>query len=324
MGIPGYLPLAYPDDLRVAIGKLVHLLPEPIEGAKWKMHPATLSEADVIFATWGMPKLDGEFLAAAPRLRAVFYAAGSVKGFATPEAYNRGIVISSAWQANAIPVAEYALSTILLGLKGFWISQRISREGPFRHQQFTLPGAFRSTVGLVSLGAIGKLVAGHLAKHEIRVLAYDPFVSASTAASFGVTLVSLEELFAQSHVVSLHAPWLPETEKMINGPLLHSMPQCATLINTSRGALIDEADLCEVLANRSDITAILDVTHPEPSLPSSPLRTLENVVLTPHIAGSIGGEIARMGYWMKDELDLYLAHKPLQHGVTQDMLTRMA
>jgi phosphoglycerate dehydrogenase-like enzyme len=151
-----------------------------------------------------------------------------------------------------------------------------------------------------------------------------PFATPAAAASLGVTLVSLEELFAKSHVVSIHTPWLPETEKMINGPLIRSMPQGATLINTSRGAVIDESDLCTVLAERSDITAILDVTHPEPPLPDSPLRTLENVVLTPHIAGSIGGEIARMGYWMKDELDLYLAGKALQHGVSEDMLARMA
>jgi phosphoglycerate dehydrogenase-like enzyme len=167
-------------------------------------------------------------------------------------------------------------------------------------------------------------VAGHLAKHEINILAYDPYATPAAAAALGVTLVSLQELFAKSHVVSLHTPWLPETEKMINGPLLRSMPEGATLINTSRGAVIDETDLCQVLAERQDITAILDVTHPEPPLPDSPLRTLENVVLTPHIAGSVGGEIARMGYWMNDELDLYLAGKPLQHGVSEDMLARMA
>jgi phosphoglycerate dehydrogenase-like enzyme len=271
-----------------------------------------------------MPKLDAEFLAAAPRLKAVFYAAGSVKGFATPESYKRGILISSAWQANAVPVAEYSLATILLGLKGFWFSQRLARAGKFIHQQSPVVGAFRSNVGLVSLGAIGRLVAGHLAKHEINILAYDPFASPSVAASLGVSLVSLEDLFAKSHVVSLHTPWLLETEKMINAPLLRSMLPGATLINTSRGAVVDETDLCAVLAERPDITAILDVTHPEPPLPDSPLRTLENVVLTPHIAGSMSGEIARMGYWMKDELDLYLAGKPLQHAVSEDMLARMA
>jgi phosphoglycerate dehydrogenase-like enzyme len=221
-------------------------------------------------------------------------------------------------------VAEYSHATILLGLTGFWSSQRLARTGKFSHQHSPVAGAFHSNVGLVSLGAIGRLVAGHLVKHEINIMAYDPFATPAAAASLGVTLVSLEELFAKSHVVSLHTPWLPETEKMINGPLLRAMPQGATLINTSRGAVIDEADLCAVLAERSDITAILDVTHPEPPLPDSPLRALENVVLTPHIAGSVGGEIARMGYWMKDELDLYLHGKPLQHGVTKDMLARMA
>ncbi|MFM8764323.1 MAG: hydroxyacid dehydrogenase [Spartobacteria bacterium] len=324
IGMPNYLPKAYPEALRAEIGKKVRLLPETASGIEWKNHTAALAEADVIFATWGMPKLDEEFLTAAPRLKAVFYAAGSVKGFATPESYKRGILISSAWQANAIPVAEYSHATILLGLTGFWSSQRLAKAGKFRHQHFPVAGGFHSTVGLVSLGAIGRLVAGHLAKHEINIVAYDPYSSPAAAAKLGVTLVSLEELFAKSHVVSIHTPWLPETEKMINAPLLRSMPEAATLINTSRGAVIDETDLCQVLAERQDITAILDVTHPEPPLPDSPLRTLENVVLTPHIAGSIGGEIARMGYWMNDELELYLAGKPLRHSVSEDMLARMA
>ena len=324
LGMPNYLGKAFPTALCSELGQKVRLHPGAINGAEWRNHTTILAEADVLFATWGMPTLDADFLAAAPRLKAVFYAAGSVKGFATPESYKRGILISSAWQANAIPVAEYSHATILLGLKGFWSSQRLARAGNFNLQQSPVFGAFHSNVGLVSLGAIGRLVAGHLSKHEINILAYDPFATPAAAASLGVTLVSLEELFAKSPVVSIHTPWLPETEKMINGPLLRLMPQGATLINTSRGAVIDEADLCEVLTERQDITAILDVTYPEPPLPDSPLRTLDNVVLTPHIAGSVGGEIARMGYWMKDELELYLAGKPLQHGVSEDMLARMA
>lgn len=324
LGMPNYLPKAFPEGLRAEFARNVRLHPDAIDGSGWKNHKAALAEADVILATWGMPKLDEEFLEAAPKLKAVFYAAGSVKCFATPESYKRGIVISSAWQANAIPVAEYSYATILLGLTGFWSSQRLARAGKFSHQHFPVAGGFHSNVGLVSLGAIGRLVAGHLAKHEINILAFDPHAKPADAAALGVTLVSLEELFSKSHAVSIHTPWLPETEKMINGPLLRSMLPSATLINTSRGAVIDETDLCEVLAERSDITAILDVTHPEPPLPDSPLRTLENVVLTPHIAGSIGGEVARMGYWMKDELDLYLAGKPLRHGISEDMLARMA
>jgi phosphoglycerate dehydrogenase-like enzyme len=324
MGMPAYISQAYPEALCEEIRESVRLVPDAIDGADWKNRTTALADAEVLFATWGMPKLNAEFLAAAPRLKAVFYAAGSVKGFATPESYERGILISSAWQANAVPVAEYALAAILMGLKGFWSGQRSARAGHFSHIHSLVPGIFHSQVGLISLGAIGRLVAGHLAKHEVNILAYDPFITPAAAASLGVSLVSLEEVFCKCHVVSIHTPWLPETENMINAPLLRSMPRGSTLINTSRGAVIQEADLCAVLAERPDLTAVLDVTHPEPPLPESPLRTLENVVLTPHIAGSMGGEIARMGYWMKSELELYLAGKPLQHGVSKDMLARMA
>lgn len=324
VGMPAYLPLAYPDDLRREIAGRFRLLPEIIEGSQWKQHTAALAEADVIFATWGMPALDAAFLEAAPRLRAVFYAAGSVKCFATPEAYDRGITIASAWEANAVPVAEYALATILLGLKGFWNRARLMRAGKFSHVAATTAGAYRSNVGLVSLGAIGKRVAAHLSDHELNILAYDPFMNPAVADELGVTLVSLEELFAQSDVVSIHTPWLPETEKMIHGSLLRSMRPGATLINTSRGAVIHEEDLCQVLQERPDLTAVLDVTHPEPPHPDSPLRTLENVILTPHIAGSMGGEIARMGRWMVDEMHRYLDDQPLQRHVPQEMLARMA
>ncbi len=324
LGMPHYLPKAFPDHLRGEIGKITSLHPRAIDGAKWRDDAQALADVEIIFATWGMPALDAEFLAAAPRLQAVFYAAGSVKGFAKPEAYARGIVISSAWEANAVPVAEYSLATILLGLKAFWWHARQMRDGTFSHAKTAIAGAYHSNVGLVSLGAIGRRVAAHLSRLEVNVLAYDPFADPAEAAKAGVTLVSLEELFAKSDVVSIHAPWLPETEKMINGSLLRSMRQGATLINTSRGAVIDEADLCQVLKERADLTAVLDVTHPEPPLPDSPLLTLENVILTPHIAGSIGGEIARMGDWMLGEFDRYLEGQPLQHAISQEMLARMA
>jgi phosphoglycerate dehydrogenase-like enzyme len=324
VGLPQYIPLAYPEEVRNEIGKMVTLLPGSFQGAEWKERGSDLAEAEFLLATWGMPVLDRAFLEAAPRLRAVFYAAGSVKGFATPESYARGILISSAWEANAVPVAEYSLSTILLGLKGFWLTQRQMRGGSFSHDRSPVAGAYRTKVGLVSLGAIGRRVAAHLSRFEVNVIAYDPFADPVKSAELGVTLVSLGELFAQSDVVSIHAPWLPETEKMINGALLSSMKSGACLINTSRGAVIDEEDLCRVLGERADLTAVLDVTHPEPPLPDSPLRTLENVILTPHIAGSMGGEISRMGRWMVDELSRQLDGKELHHLIPQDMLSRMA
>jgi phosphoglycerate dehydrogenase-like enzyme len=324
LGQSQYLPLAYPEALRSEVGRRLCLLDVPAWDGEWKNRLGALAETDIILSTWGMPPLDAAFLEAAPRLRAVFYAGGSVKCFATPDAYRRGIQIASAWEANAVPVAEYALATVLLGLKGFWSSARLRQAGKFSHATAKVAGAYRSNVGLVSLGAIGKRVAAHLSHHEVNILAYDPFVNPAVAVELGVTLVSLEELFAKSEVVSIHAPWLPETEKMIHGQLLRAMRPGATLINTSRGAVVNEEDLCQVLQDRPDLTAVLDVTYPEPPAADSPLRTLENAVLTPHIAGSMGGEIARMGRWMVDEMNRYMDNQSLQHHVPQEMLSRMA
>ena len=324
MGLSAYLPLAYPHELRESISRKVHILPPIGEGAAWKQHGSILAEAEVILATWGMPVLDAEFLAAAPRLRAVFYAAGSVKHFATPESYERGIQITSAWQANALPVAEYALATILLGLKKFWLANRLMQNGQFSRALSSHYGICGANVGLVSMGSIGQRVAMHLSKHELNVLAYDPFLDTKVAAEMGVTLVSLSQLFEESDVVSIHTPWLPETEKMIDGPLLRTMRSGASLINTSRGAVIDEKGLCEVLEERPDLTAVLDVTYPEPPTEDSLLRHLDNVILTPHIAGSMGGEIARMGAWMLGELDNYLNNRPLEYEISQERLIHMA
>ena len=272
-----------------------------------------------------MPRLDAEFLAATPRLKAVFYAAGSVKCFATPESYARGILISSAFEANAIPVAEYAHATIMLSLKSFWRFLRQAPEQKFTREGIPVTGAYKSSkVGLVSLGAVGRSVAARFVSNEISLLAYDPFFSPEAAAKLGVTLVSLPELFATSDVVSIHAPWLPETENLINGVLVASMKPGATLINTSRGALLHEEEVAQVLRDRPDLTAILDVTHPEPPVADSLLRTLENVILTPHIAGSLGCEITRMGRWAVDEMNRFLDNEPPHHAITQEMMVRMA
>jgi phosphoglycerate dehydrogenase-like enzyme len=146
--------------------------------------------------------------------------------------------------------------------------------------------AYGSTVGLVSLGMVGRLVRERLRPFDLRVVACDPYVTSEEAHVLGVDLIPLEDLFASSEVVSLHAPWLPETEGMIQGSHLASMKRNATLINTSRGAVVREAEMVEILEARPDLWAVLDVTHPEPREPGSRLYDLPNVVLTPHIAGT--------------------------------------
>jgi len=183
-----------------------------------------------------------------------------------------------------------------------------------------VPGAHGSKVGLVSLGVIGRLVRERLRPFDVEVFGYDPFVSIAQAAQLGVRLVGLEEMFAQCDVVSLHTPWLKETEGMVTGALVDSMKPGATLVNTARGALVREAELAAVLARRPDLTAVLDVTWPEPPLPGSPLYSLPNIILTPHIAGSMDRECRRMGRAMINEFDRWSRGEPLTMQVVREQV----
>ena len=324
LGAPDKLLLAYTPDARRRLAGLTHIHDVDIPGREPFAHVAAVSEAQVIFGTWGMPKLDNEFLSRAGRLEAVFYGAGSVKGFVTDELFEAGVRVCSAWRANAVPVAEFAFSMIILALKGAFRHSREYHRARGKRITRNVLGAYKTRVGLVSLGAIGRLVLERLRSLDVDILVHDPFVDPATIDSLGGRAAMLEEVFAECEVVSLHTPWLKETEGLIDSRLLTSMKPYATIINTSRGAVVDEGALCRVLEERGDLFAILDVTHPEPPAASSPLFVLPNVFLTPHIAGSHGGEIARMGDWMVEEFERYLRGDDLLHEVTSDAVKRMA
>ena len=281
-------------------------------------HPDVLADVEMIFSGWGMAELTEDFLRAAPQLKVVFYGAGSIRYFATDAAWDRGIVITSAYAANAVPVSEYTLAQILLSLKRAWyFVYQIKAEQQWVARE-PVPGAFESTVGLISLGKVGRLVAERLQPFDLKVLAYDPYVPPAEAATLGVELVDLDTIFERADVVSLHAPKLPETLGMITGAHLAAMKERATFINTARGAIVREDEMIEVLQSRPDLYAILDVTDPEPPLPGSPLYTLPNVVLTPHIVGSMGAECRRMGRTMVAELKRYLAGDPLRWSISRE------
>jgi len=179
-------------------------------------------------------------------------------------------------------------------------------------------------VGIISLGMVGRRVCSLLKSFELNVLAYDPFASESDAAELGVELVSLDDIFRRCEVVSLHTPWLKETEGMITGRHLRLMKQGATFINTARGAVVREGEMIDVLREKPDLFAVLDVTHPEPPAAGSPLYSMENVVLTPHMAGSMGAECRRQGRCMADELRRYLAGEPLKYGIDRERARLLA
>ncbi|MFC4947982.1 hydroxyacid dehydrogenase [Pseudonocardia sp. GCM10023141] len=289
-----------------------------------ELDPALLADVNVLVTAWGGPRLTAELLDAAPKLELVLYGAGSIRPIITPQAWERGVRITSAAAANAVAVAEFALAQILFSIKHGWRYLLAARAAaaPVRHGAER--GANGAVVGLVGLGATGRSTAALLARHDVEVQAFDPHATAATAGELGVRLVGIEELFATSDVVSLHVPLLVETRGMVGAALLRSMRRDATLINTARGGLIREDELVATLIERPDLFAALDVTDPEPPVSGSPLFTLPNVVVTPHIAGSLGLECRRQGAMMAQELARYCAGEPLLHEVTEPAFARTA
>jgi phosphoglycerate dehydrogenase-like enzyme len=287
---------------------------------------ALLAEAQVLVTGWGSDLVDEEVLSAAPRLRAVVHTGGSVRAVVTREVYARDVAVSSQAWANALPVAEYTLAMILLAAKGVLRAQDRYRAmmGPIDvHRELAGFGTFGTQVGVIGASVIGRRVIELLAPFDLTVALYDPTLSPDETAALGVTPMSLDELMRTSRVVSLHAPWLPSTEGMIGAAELALLPDGATFVNTARGALVDEAALVRELET-GRIEAVLDVTWPEPPSRHSPLWTLPNVVLTPHVAGSAGNELERMGASAVREVARVLRGEPLHHEVDADAYDRLA
>lgn len=318
------LALVFSPADRAALERLVDFVAPWQSAATWRQAPA-LDEVALIITGWGTPLMDEEFLAHFPRLQAIFHSAGTVKFFVTDAVWERGIRVTSAAEANAVPVAEFTLAQIILALKHAWQGhRRMTRERGYQRDDRAIPSTVGSTVGLISLSRTGRLVAERLQRLELEVLAYDPTWTAAQAAELGVALCSLEELFARAHVVSCHAPLLPATRGLVRGGHFLAMKPGATFINTARGAIVNEAELVAALRRRPDVFALLDVTDPEPPPADSPLYDLPNVVLTPHLAGSMGKECEALGRLMVGEVRRWIAGEPLQHEVHARQLPLLA
>ncbi len=284
-----------------------------------------LKDVSAIFSSWGSAKYDKELLDLMPNLEVIYYAAGSMKQLLTDEVWERGIRVTTANSINAIPVAEFSLSQILFSLKNGYLNiNKYKQERDFSFgDQYSL-GAYHQQVGIVSLSQIGRRVVELLKPFQLEVVYYDPYVASSEGEKLRARKVELDQLFSSSQIVSLHSPLLPETEGMVTGKLLDSMPEYGTFINTARGAIVNEPEMIEVLKKRSDLTAILDVTNPEPVAKDSSLFEMSNLVLTPHIAGSLGSEISRMGQGMVDEAKSFLAGEAMTYEITEESYRSMA
>lgn len=314
--------MVYGPDERAQINELVDVYAPPQTARAISKQPDLLESAQVLISGWGGPTLTPQFLEATPHLEAVFFGAGSISGIMTYEAWDRGIIISSAYAANALPVAEYALASILFSLKHGWHLSNVTRRLRQFPKRDHAPGCYGRVVGLLSLGTIARTLLKLLKPFDLNVIVHDPYVSAEEAVRLGIELTSLADLFRRADVVSVHSPLLPETEGMITGAHIASMKEGATFINTARGAVVREDELIHVATHRDDLQFVLDVAQKEPPEADSPLYILPNVVLTPHIAGSVGQECRRMGQYMVEELERYVHGRPLQWQVTPEMSAR--
>ncbi len=310
------LEKVYSVDQRKRLAGVFDVVPEFVNSENLpKMLPA-LTDLDVIFSTWGMLSLDESTLSKMPRLRAVFYAAGSVQGFACPF-LEKGIRVTTARRANGQPVAEFTLAQIILSLKGYFVNTREYAEKRGNKQGRAVgPGAYGETVALLGCGTIARHLLGLLRHLDIKVLVFDPFMDEREAGQLGVTKASLEECFERAYVVSNHIPNMESTWNTLTGSHFASMRKGATFINTGRGATVENAGFVKSFTVRQDLTALLDVTWPEPLPPDSPIFDLPNVHVSTHIAGSTSTEVTRMG----DET-IQAFYEWLQSGVIRDEVT---
>lgn len=308
-----------------ALSEVCELSPLPaIDDFTTSWARTALADVEVLVTGWGCPPIDAEVLEAAPRLRAIVHTAGSVHGHVTEACWQRGIEVTSAAAANALPVAEYTVAMILLtGKRVLERAQayRTARSAEDWTRVARQVGNYRRTVGILSASMIGRRVIELLGPYDVEVLLHDPYVSKEEAAALGVQAVGLGELFDRSDTVSVHTPLLPATRGLVSRELLTSMRQDSVLINTARGAVVDQGALTE-LARTGRIRAVLDVTDPEALPPEHPLW--DCALITPHLAGSQGNEWRRLVDLAVSEIARWSGGDGFAHPVHRERLDFLA
>jgi phosphoglycerate dehydrogenase-like enzyme len=311
------LPLLFPPDVLASLRRLADVDPAAVvEDFDDAGIDVPLEDVEFLITGWGAPPITSRVLERLPRLRAVLHTGGTVKKLLPAEGWQRGIVVSSAAAANALPVSEYTLAMILLTGKDVFAAReryRAARTLPREAVRSGVGNAGRR-VGIIGASRIGRRVIELLRPFDFDVVLHDPYVDEAGAAALGVRLSDLDGLLTTCDTVSIHAPATAETRHMLDAARLARMPDGAVLINTARGSVVDTAALARELVS-GRLTAVLDVTDPEPLPPGSPLHTLPNVFLTPHLAGSLGNELRRLGMLVVEELRRLRAGLPPEHRV---------
>ena len=284
---------------------------------------------DGVVTGWGTPPMTEKIMQNADRLRIIAHSAGSVKGVvgAVVEKYivPRQICVFSANEAIAYNVAESTIGMLIMTSRRWVDFIAHTRTGGWSRRDLPSNGQFLrgSVVGVVSASKVGREVIDLLKPFNVTVLIYDPYLSDWEAGHLGVKKVGLNELFAKSNFVTVHAPSIPATNKLIGAEQLKLLRDGATLVNTSRGSVIDhDALLAEARTGRILVT--LDVTTPEPLPADSPFRQLPNVFITPHISGAGAYGYFKIGEMTLAALEDFFADKPVHGMVDFDRFNQLA
>jgi len=298
------------------------------DGRNWDAEAlcARLPGVDAILGSWGLPQLTSEVLSQADRLSFVAYAAGSIKPFMTDAAYDRGIRVTHAAARIAESVADITLVLAMMGLRRPQDFDRRLKSGePWPDGRAVDTYEIRGkTVGLLGLGYVGRRTAALFQAVGAQVWGYDPYVDEAAMAALGVRKVALDDLLRGCKVVSVHLPITPETRHLLGARELSLIRDGAVFINTSRAWVVDQEALLDQLRT-GRFWAALDVYEPEPLPVDSPLRTLHNVVLTPHVAGLTRDSYLGLTREMVDEIRrLFVTHEPIRYEITRERLAHMA
>lgn len=245
---------------------------------------AAIGDVDAILVR-SATKVTAEVIAAAPELKVVARAGVGLDNVDVKAATQAGVMVVNAPTSNIVSAAEHAIGLLLATARQLPAADTSLKRGEWKRSSFSGVELYEKTLGVVGLGRIGVLVAQRLAAFGMRVIAYDPFVAAARAAQMGVRLVSLEELLAESDVITVHLPKTPETVGLIGADALAAMKPTAILVNAARGGIVDEQALYQALTSQQIAAAGLDVFSTEPCT-DSPLFGLDNVVVTPHLGAS--------------------------------------
>jgi D-3-phosphoglycerate dehydrogenase / 2-oxoglutarate reductase len=267
-------------------------------------------------------KVTARLLEKATRLRVIGRAGVGVDNVDLDAATRRGVVVMNTPGGSSITVAELALSMILALSRHVPAATASVKAGRWEKKRFQGHEVAGKTLGVVGIGNIGSVLVDRALALKMRVIAYDPFISAEAAAKLGVSLVELDELWRTADVVSLHVPLTEQTRNLVDAKVLARMKKGALLVNCARGGIVDERALADALASGQLGGAALDVFEQEPPPADHPLLGLDGFVATPHIGASTEEAQSAVAVAVAEQLAAYLLHGVVKNAVNVPGLPR--